>query len=288
MYYSDRMPTPLEYFESLVQSDGEFPLLEAALSIAQDEYPDLDLQAALTMVDGMQARLQKRCPARATALERIHLLNRFLYEELGFGVNANDYYDPDNSFLHQVLHTRRGIPISIGILWLELARSIGLDAHGISFPGHFMLKVLLQQGQVVLDPLTGKSFTSEELAERIRQFMPGMHFFNDEIVPLALFLQSAKPRQIIARMLRNLKEIYRSQQDLPRQLAVQDRLVVLLPRDWTERRDRGLVHADLNHIEEAIGDLQLYLQQVRNAVDVESIAQRMQALKGNDISDALD
>lgn len=279
MLFNLQVPTPLEYFESLVQSDEDFPLLETVLSLAQDEYPELDLQHSLSAVDTLQVRLQKRCDRAASVLERIHLLNRFFYNELGFGVNANDYYDPENSFVHAVLQTRRGIPISIGVLWLELARGIGLDAHGVAFPGHFMLKVLLAQGQVVLDPLTGRSFSSEELTVQLQTLMPRLDRLNEDAMPLAMFLQSATPREIVARMLRNLKEVYRVQHDHLRLLAVQNRLIALLPQEWGEVRDRGWVYADLNDAKAAIRDFQAYLEHARNAPDTVEVAEKIRQLK---------
>lgn len=269
--FNIQVPTPLAYFSSLVQSDEGFPLLEAAISLGQDEAPDLDIQAVLAEVDLLQARLAARCLPSHSVLERIHLLNRYFFQDLGFGVNANDYYDPDNSFIHQVLRTRRGIPISIGVLWLELARSLDLNAYGVSFPGHFMLKVVMAQGQVMLDPLTGRSFSSTELTEQLQTIMPRLRSMDEDSVPLGVFIHSAQPREIIARMLRNLKEIYRVQQDHARQLAVQNRLVVLLPSESSELRDRAWIHADLGQLPEAIADLQQYLALAREPVDKDEV-----------------
>lgn len=272
-------PSPLEYFASLVQSDVSFPLLEAVVSLAQDEYPELDLQQVLSAVDVLQSRLQKRVVAGQSVLERIQLLNRFLYSELKFGVNANNYYDPENSFIHSLLQTRRGIPISIGVLWLELARAIQLDAHGVSFPGHFMLKVLLPHGQVVIDPLTGKSYSGDELAAQLQVFLPELQLAEKEPVPLAIFLQNASPREIVARMLRNLKEIYRNQGDLERLLAVHQRLVQLLPNEWNQVRDRGWVYCELNDPDAAIADFQEYLDHVSDAVDAADISAQIARLR---------
>ncbi|MEP6773289.1 MAG: transglutaminase-like domain-containing protein, partial [Polaromonas sp.] len=105
------VPSPLQYFSSLVESDEHFPLLEAAISLAQDEYPDLDVQQVLGDVDQLLARLKRRLPADAPALQRLRALNQFFFHDLNFGGNVNDYYDPDNSYLNAVLRTRRGIPI---------------------------------------------------------------------------------------------------------------------------------------------------------------------------------
>ena len=143
------VPTPLEYFAALVQSDDGFPLLEAAASIAQDEYPGCDVQQLLGEMDYLLARLQRRLGPDTPALERLRVLNQFFFADLGFGGNVNNYYDPENSYLHAVLHTRRGIPISLGVLWLELAQGVGLQVRGVAFPGHFMVKALLPGGQVL-------------------------------------------------------------------------------------------------------------------------------------------
>ncbi|HZF84360.1 MAG TPA: transglutaminase family protein, partial [Burkholderiaceae bacterium] len=112
MPFSFEPPTPLAYFTALVQSDDHFPLLEAAASLAQDEYPDLDVQQVLGDVDQLLARLKRRLPADAAPLARLRALNQFFFHDLSFGGNVNDYYDPDNSYLSAVLRTRRGIPIS--------------------------------------------------------------------------------------------------------------------------------------------------------------------------------
>lgn len=170
MNFSFSAPTPLAYFSALVQSDDQFPLLEAAASLAQDEYPDLDVQQVLGDVDQLLARLKRRIPADAAALPRLRALNQFFFHDLSFGGNVNDYYDPDNSYINAVLRTRRGIPISLAVLWMELAHGLGLNARGVAFPGHFMVKVNLPKGQVVIDPFTGQSLSREELAERLEPY----------------------------------------------------------------------------------------------------------------------
>ena len=150
MNLSLAVPTPLEYFASLVQSDADFPLLEAAVSLAQDEYADLDVQEVLGEVDQLLARLKRRIAADATPLQKLRAVNQFFYRDLGFAGNVNHYYDPDNSYVSVILRTRRAIPISLAVLWLELAQGLGLAARGVGFPGHFMLKVNLPNGQVVI------------------------------------------------------------------------------------------------------------------------------------------
>ncbi|MBU3740308.1 MAG: tetratricopeptide repeat protein [Rhodoferax sp.] len=273
------LPTPLEWFAALVQHDEQLPLFEAALSLAQDEYPELDPQQVLGNLDQLVARLRRRLPADAPALQRLRTLNQFFFQEMGFSVNPNNYYDPDNSYLHEVLRTRRGIPISLALVWLELAQAVGLQAEGVSFPGHFLVKVGMPRGQVVIDPLSGQSLSREDLSERLDPYRHRMASGGTLDDPVGTYLQAARPREILARMLRNLKEIHRSQQDWARLVAVQDRLIVLLPRAWGEYRDRGLARAELGRSTLAVADLELYLSFAEDGPDIEDIAQRVLQLR---------
>ncbi|MEN9437780.1 MAG: hypothetical protein RIR09_2435 [Pseudomonadota bacterium] len=272
-------PTPLDYFASLVQSDLDFPLLEAAISIAHDEYPELDVQSVLGEVDQLFARIRRRVPVDAVPLQKLRLLNQFFFHDLAFGANANDYYDPDNSFIHAVLQTRRGIPIALAVLWMELAQGLGLLVRGVAFPGHFLVRVDLPLGQAVIDPMDGKSLSREVLVERLEPFRRRTGHIDDIEAPLGLFLQTAPSRDIIARMLHNLKEIYRAQQDWRRMLATQERLIVLLPESWSEYRDRGLAHAELGNTEQALADLECYLVHADERVDLNAIADRVDDLR---------
>lgn len=279
MNLSLAVPTPLEYFASLVQSDAEFPLLEAAVSLAQDEYPELDVQQVLGEVDQLLARLKHRLPADAGPLQKLRAVNQFFFRDLSFAGNINHYYDPDNSYVSVILRTRRAIPITLAVLWMELAQGLGLAARGVGFPGHFMLKVNLPNGQVVIDPVSGQSLSREALAELLEPFRHSSGLLDEFEVPLGLYLQVASPRDIIARMLRNLKEIHKTQEDWPRLIAVQDRLIVLLPQAWAEYRDRGLAQAEVGHTGRALEDLETYLVNAPAGVDAEAIALRVAELR---------
>ena len=279
MKLSLALPTPLEYFASLVQRDADFPLLEAAVCLAQDEYPDLDVQQVLGEVDQLLARLKLRIPPDAGPLQKLRAVNQFFFRDLSFAGNVNHYYDPDNSYVSVILHTRRAIPISLAVVWLELAQGLGLAARGVGFPGHFMLKVNLPNGQVVIDPLDGQSLSREELAERLEPFRQKVGLDNEFEVPLGLYLQTAPPREIISRMLHNLKEIHTDQEDWPRLIAVQNRLIVLLPQAWTEYRDRGLAYAEAGRTGPALEDLETYLVNVEQGADIDAIAQRVSELR---------
>ncbi len=272
-------PSPLDYFAALVQDDDGFPLLEATAAVAMDEYPDLDVQTVLGDIDQLLARVRRRLPSDAGPLQRLRMLNQFFFHDMGFGGNVNHYYDADNSYLNVVLRTRRGIPITLAVLWLELAQGLGLQARGVNFPGHFMVKVNLPQGQVVIDPFTGQSLSREDLSDRLEPFKRRNGLVDEFDVPVGLYLQSAPSRDILARVLRNLKEIHRTQEDWTRLVAVMDRLVLLLPSDWTEWRDRGLAWAELGHPDRALPDLEAYLAHAEDPLDADAIAQRVRELR---------
>jgi regulator of sirC expression with transglutaminase-like and TPR domain len=272
-------PTVLEYFSMLVADDASLSLLEAAAAIAQDEYPRLDTQSVLARIDALADRLKRRIPADAVPVQRLRWLNRYFFHELGFAGNVNDYYDARNSYLNAVLETRRGIPITLSLLYVELATQIGLTARGVSFPGHFLVKLKMPRGEVVIDPFTGQSLSREELDELLAPYRKRQGLEGDFEVPLGLFLQPAPARDVLARMLRNLKEIHRNAEDWPRLLAVLERLVVLLPGDWEERRDRGLAHAAIGRIDRAADDLAAYLEHMPQAEDRSAIAERLRALR---------
>ena len=277
------VPTALEYFSALVADDATLSLLEAAAAIAQDDFPDLDTQAVLAEVDALADKLKRRIPADAVPVQRLRWLNRYFFQELGFAGNVNDYYDPRNSYLHSVLRTRRGIPITLAVLYIELATHIGLTARGVSFPGHFLIKLRMntghQHGEVVIDPFTGHSLSREELDELLGPYRRNHGLTGDFDAPLGLFLQAAPPRDVLARMLRNLKEIHRSAEDWQRLLAVEHRLVVLLPHAWEERRDRGLVFAELGQYPQAVDDLSAYLEHRHDADDHAVLTARVLELR---------
>ena len=273
-------PTPLEYFSSLVQSDDQFPLLEAAASIAQDEYPDLDVQQVLGDVDQLLARLKRRLPADAAPLQRLRALNQFFFRDLSFGGNVNDYCDPDNSYLNVVLRTRRGIQISLAVLWIELAQGLGLHARGVCFPGPFHGQGQPAQGPGGDRPVH-RAIAVARRVDRAARALQAAQRAGRRVRGAAGPLPAGRagPRDIIARMLRNLKEIHHAQEDWQRAIAVQDRLVILLPDAWAEYRDRGLAHAEQGHSALAVIDLETYLVHAQDALDIDVIADRVADLR---------
>jgi regulator of sirC expression with transglutaminase-like and TPR domain len=275
-------PTLLDYFATLVADDRQFSLLEAAITIGQDDDPSLDVQGVLSQIDALAARLKQRLAADASAIHRLRSLNRYFFQELGFAGNVNDYYDLHNSYLQRVLGSRRGIPITLALVYIEIAQQIGLDARPVSFPGHFLVKLKMPQGEVIIDPFNGQSLTREALEERLIPYRRRQGLVGEFEAPLGLFLQAASGRDVIARLLRNLKEIHRSAEDWPRLLAVQQRLVVLLPEAWEERRDRGLVFAELGHRDAAVADLKTYLERRPDADDAHALTERLAELHHTD------
>ena len=246
-------------------------MLEAAIAVAQDELPELDVQAVLAEVDALAERLRRRLPGDAAPLQRLRMLNQYFFQELGFAGNVNNYHDPRNSLLPVVLQTRRGIPLTLALLYIEVATQIGLHASGVSFPGHFLVKLQMPRGEVVIDPFIGRSLTREDLEERLLPYRRQRGGGPEDEVPLGLYLQSAPPRAMIARLLRNLKEIHRIAQDTPRLAAVLQRLVILLPQEARERRELALVLAQLGQHEQAAQELAAYLQNSPDSADGQAL-----------------
>ena len=249
-------PTVLGYFAALVAEDEGFALLEAAICVAQDDHPELDVQAVLAEIDGLAAKLKARLPADASALRRLQSMNQYFFVELGFAGNVNNYYDRGNSYLHQVLATRRGIPITLALLYCELASQLGLTARGVSFPGHFLIKLRLPQGEVVIDPFNGRSLSREELDERLGPYRARQGLAGDFEVPLGLFLQAAPARDVLARLLFNLKEIAHTAED------------------WLR-----LTWAELGRPAEAADDLSAYLSARPDAADAPALRERLAELQ---------
>jgi regulator of sirC expression with transglutaminase-like and TPR domain len=271
------MISSLDYFASLVQQDDCIPLFEAALAIAQDSNPQLDLGAPQAEIDILAARLQRRLPSDASSIQKLRMLNHFFYRELGFAGNVNDYYTPDNSYLHRVISTRRGIPISLAVVYMELAQQIGLNVKGISFPGHFLMKLSVQSGDIILDPFNGASLSREDLEERLESFLEQQDY--PAGAALAAYLQEAPPRGILVRMLRNLKALFQERQQWDRLLGVQERMVILLPTEISERRDRGLAYANMECPQAALQDLEDYLAERPYAADADVLRDKLPELR---------
>ena len=266
----------LERFSELLCRQN-FSLAEACLLIAQDAYPDLDIAHYLARIDALAATVKSRLPGDAFAEQKVVVLNQYLFNELGYAGNVDDYYDPCNSYLNQVLERRTGIPITLSILYMEIGRRIGLRLQGVSFPGHFLVKLRVSGGHLVLDPFCGGAAQSEsDLRARLAQVLqPG----EADKVPLARMLETASERQILARLLRNLKGIYRQSDEAQITLVVAQRMVLVAPHAAEEVRDRGLAYYKLDCFRAALADLGDYLQRRPDAPDGEEIKEQVAALR---------
>lgn len=248
--------------------DEEIPLFAAALWIAQDEYPDLPAVDYETQLADYAKQL-KSANTTSSVSEQLRGINHFLFHELGFSGDEEDYYDPRNSYLNQVLERRLGNPISLAVVQLELARRLGVPLEGVSFPGHFLVRLPVEEGLVVLDPYQkGRSLDAAELRRRARGY-----FDRNEIDDqhLAQMLAPATHRDILARMLRNLKAVYAERSDWARALRCADRLLTIDPHQPGELRDRGALYFKLGHFVAAREDLRRYLALMPQAEDAEAV-----------------
>lgn len=256
------------------REERDIDLAQACLLIAQDPYPTLDVGRYLDEIERMALRLRAEIPEGMDLEERIVALNEFLFGELGYRGNARDYYDPRNSYLNDVLDRRTGIPITLSVLYMEVGRRIELPLEGVSFPGHFLVRLRMRGGTLVLDPFTGGMPQSDhELRRRLERVVPenargGVPLAE---LPLEQFLEPASKRQILSRVLRNLKGIYREADKPERMLEVLNRMLVVSPEASGELRDRGYLYQRLECWRPALKDLTDYLERVPDAPDVDDV-----------------
>jgi regulator of sirC expression with transglutaminase-like and TPR domain len=270
------MTADLQRFAEIMTRE-QFDLAEAGLLLAQDAYPEVDVAGGLATLDRMAGTVQARVAADAFPEQKAAVLNHYLFYELGFRGNDGDYFDPRNSYLNEVLERRTGIPITLSIIYLEVGRRLGLDVRGVSFPGHFLVKLLVSRGQLILDPFNrGDTLPVAELRRRLAQVLPREQA---EQAPLDPFLASASRRDIIARVLRNLKHIYLKAEQLEAALDVLNRMLLVLPESAEELRDRGVVYQRLDCFRPALSDLQNYLRRRPDAPDSGDVRARVVELQ---------
>jgi regulator of sirC expression with transglutaminase-like and TPR domain len=212
------------------RSDADIDLAEAALLIAEAEYPGLDLARYTGVLDDL-GRGARAAVGKATNVEgRVERAVRFVYEDAGFHGNEDDYQDPRNSFLNDVIDRRTGIPITLALVLTEVCRRAGVDAQGVSFPGHFLVRSDTPRGIIVIDPFTGRPLSTDEL--RALYTRAG----GDDRSPPARALEPATKAQILVRMLNNLRAIYEKDGDDERLRGVLERIQVLAPGDALRRQ----------------------------------------------------
>jgi regulator of sirC expression with transglutaminase-like and TPR domain len=273
---SDETPPPcrLAFAELVRRPDAAIDLAEATLLIAKEEYPDLDVTEYLARLDRMGAAVQASAGGRHDPHRLIAALGEYLFAQLGFRGNADHYYDPRNSFLNEVLDRRIGIPITLSAVYLEVGRRIGLSVQGVGMPGHFLVKYVGPDEELVIDPFGGGGILSAADCQQILD-----RIFDGKLCFEPQMLTAVGTRQILARMLTNLKAIYFNNQEYGKALAIADRLVILHPNAASEIRDRGLLSCQVKRYAEASADLERYLRLAPQAEDSEVIREHLRTLR---------
>jgi regulator of sirC expression with transglutaminase-like and TPR domain len=250
------------FIEAVQRPDEAINLAMAALLIAQEEYPELDCEAYLRQLDHMAEDVGNRLPAEAYPMKIIQALNAYLFEAQGFVGNTQHYQDPRNSFLNQVLEQRTGIPVTLSLVYLEIAKRIDFPMAGVGMPGHFLVRPTVDEMAVFVDVFhKGEIMFEEDCRDRLKlMYGPAARMLPHHLEPIG-------NKAFLARILTNLKVIYLQQQDIPRVLAAIDRILVLIPNSLQERRERGLIYYQTGRLTEAREDLRYYLRHHPDAQD---------------------
>ena len=254
-------------FEELVTlPDLGIPIAEAALLMACEEYPQLSLPPYLRQLDDIAGDVDNRLGGNQSALDTIRTINEILFDEYGFHGNNSDYYDPRNSFLNDVMDRRTGIPITLSTVYMEIARRVGLQVDGVGVPGHFIVKHVSRTEEIFLDPFNaGAVMTRADCRELIRHM--DVEGGQDE----EHWLRRVTNRQIVSRMLNNLKVIYMNGGAFDKALAMLELMVLTEPSEAGLYKERGLLELQLRRFGKAAKDLEQYLQRSSDAADREEI-----------------
>ena len=253
--------------------DDSLPLLATALLIARDEYPQLDADLYDTLLQSHAEHLRREIEAIEPWPLKMQAINRHLFDDLGYAGNHDEYYDPRNSYLNEVFERRLGNPISLAMVQMEVARRLGVPLDGVSFPGHFLVRLPIDDGMLVMDPFNrGRPLDEDELRLRARPHLDG-EMPDDEA--LYRILNPASHRSMLMRMLRNLHGVYCEGDDWERAVRCADRILRLAPDNAEALRDRGLGYFKLGHRHGARQDLGRYLQLHPEAADAASLRERV-------------
>jgi regulator of sirC expression with transglutaminase-like and TPR domain len=247
--------------------EHQIPLARASLTIARMEYPDLDPEKYLEQLDWYAARVEQMLPDVPETYEVIQALNEVLFKEEEFRGNQEDYYDPRNSFLNDVLDRHLGIPITLALVYMEVAQRIGFPLFGVGMPGHFLLKHYDIAGEeTILDPFHGGSIlTRSDCQSRLDQIYSGQIPLQPE------FLQTVTRRQMLTRMLNNLRQIYMERRDFRRALVVVDLVLALHPRSAEDMKERAMLRYALGQLRGAAEDLETYARMAPDASDADEM-----------------
>lgn len=263
------------FAEIVARDDDAINLAEAALLIAAEEYPRLDIAVYLEKLDYFGDLARERVGNQMDAHDALAALNATLFEELGFRGNREHYGDPRNSYLNAVIDRRTGIPITLTIVYMEVARRIGLFVQGVGLPMHFVAKHQSASGDMFIDPFNGGRLIGEiGCAEILAELSGGRMALRPE------YLEAVTTKQILTRILNNLLGIY-STSDPHRALAAIERILILNPDSPNHTRDHGLLLALTGNNQNAIAELERYLALIPNAPDAETIREQIKTIKQN-------
>lgn len=262
-------------FQQLVTlPDGAIPLAEAALLMACEEYPQLVIAPYLDQLDEIAEQIRTTLRRGDSPLEIAGKINGVMFGELGFRGNTEDYYDPRNSFFNDVLERRIGIPITLSAVYMEIARRLDFPLSGVGMPGHFLVKYSDRENEFFLDAFNqGEVLTHRDCEARLEQLYGDTLQFSDHL------LDAVTHRQIIARMLNNLKSIYLKGQTYDKGLAIVDMMMLVDPNDPEQYRDRGLLCLRLRKFEKATRDLEHYIKVAPDASDRADVEEHLKKLK---------
>jgi regulator of sirC expression with transglutaminase-like and TPR domain len=261
--------SPRERFAEVVRgADDAIDLAEAALLIAAEAYPDLDVARYLGKLDELAAAASAAQDGAGSDAERVRRLVQSLSVDAGFRGNQDDYYDRRNSFLNEVLDRRSGIPITLAVVYIEVARRLGIVLLGVGFPGHFLAK---QPGspELIVDPFFGQILSQRDCEQRLKSVLGSAA----QLEPS--HLDVASPREMLVRMLRNLKQIYLRAHELEPALACSERILLVEPELAPELRDRGLLYEQLECYAAARADLERFLAMAPDDPTAAAVRQRL-------------
>ena len=263
-----------EFRQAAGQVEEKIDLGRAALAIALFDYPQLDIAAYLNRIDGLAIEVTRYCQGSPSGQKALDALNTVLFEQHGFRGNRKDYYDPKNSFLHEVLDRRIGIPITLSVLYIEVGQRVGLAIDGVGFPGHFLVKYGGHPGvEIVIDPFQGGQIRSrEDLSVMLGNTYGSAVKLQDG------FLRAAGKREILRRMLGNLRGIYAKANDLVRLLSILDLSLILDPGSSERFRERAGVYLRLECFSQAREDFETYLRLAPEAEDSAEIREQLVSL----------
>lgn len=265
-----------EFERMALGPDRDIDLVRGALLIAAEHYPRLAVDEYVRELDALGSALRERLRPDIGHTDAIRSLNRYMFDELGFRGAVDDYYDPRNSFLNEVIDRRVGIPITLAIVYMRLGGCLGLRLAGVSFPGHFLVRCPVHEGTVVLDPYhKGMSLGIPDLQKRLAVGQgPGPN-----PAEVAAMLAPANPREILARLLRNLRSIHVQYNQQAEALAATSRILALTPGNALEWRERAQLHLTLECFRAALGDLQRYVALAPEADDADAVRARIVELQ---------